>query len=433
MQSMNIQQKIAPPADVAETLELGRSPTHGWLSRRKLILGALALAGLVLLYLFVFGFGGSGGSVRYLTEAAKRGALTETVTATGTVEPTNQVEISSELSGAVKQVLVDYNDLVTAGQTLAVLDTDKLQADVAHARATLTMRNAQVQDAEATLAEAKQAYDRTLALTEKDFASAATREQTQAAYQRGVAGVAVAKANVEVADADLLTADTNLKKATIHSPINGVVMSRTVEPGQTVAASLQAPVLFTIAENLASMQLEVDVDEADVGQVQKGQVATFAVDAFRDRDFPAQVDTVRVAPVTINNVVTYTAVLTFDNSDMLLRPGMTATADIVVKKVDDALLVPNAALRYAPPATQSTARSSGGGLLRMLMPRAPSSAEVAKVTETADGGRTVYELKDGAPQKVVVHVGATDGSWTEVLDGPLEAGAPVITGSEAAK
>ncbi len=430
---MNVQQKITPPADVAETLELGRSSARGWLSRRNLVLGILAVAALAVLYLFVFGTGGSGSSVHYVTEAAKRGALTETVTATGTVEPTNQVEISSELSGTVKEVLVDYNDVVTAGQSLAVLDTDKLEADVAHARATLTMRNAQVQDAEATLAESKQNYDRALKLTEKDFASAATGDQAEADYQRAIAGVAVAKANVEVADADLLTAETNLKKATIRSPINGVVMNRAVEPGQTVAASLQAPVLFTIAENLASMQVQVDIDEADVGQVQKGQAATFTVEAFRDQTFPAEVSEVRVAPVTINNVVTYTGVLSLDNSDLLLRPGMTATADIVVKKVDDALLVPNAALRYAPPTNTTTTRSSDGGLLRMLLPRPPRNTDVAKVEETADGGRSIYVLKDGAPQKVVVHVGATDGAWTEVLDGPLEAGAPVITGSETAK
>ncbi len=427
---MNMQQNIRPPADVAETLELGKARARGWLSRRTVLLGVLAVLALVALYFFVFA--GSATSVRYLTEPAKRGALTEVVTATGTVEPTNQVEISSELSGTVKEVLVDYNDQVTEGQVLAVLDTDKLEADVAHARATLAMRNAQVQDADATLAEAKQAYDRALALTEKDFASAATREQAQATYQRAVAALAVAKANVDVAQADLLTAETNLKKATIRSPINGVVMSRSVEPGQTVAASLQAPVLFTIAENLASMQLEVDVDEADVGQVQKGQDATFTVDAFRDRTFPAEVSTVRVAPVTINNVVTYTAVLSLDNTDMLLRPGMTATAEIVVKKVDDALLIPNAALRFAPASTATSTRSSGGGLLRMLLPRPPRAEDVAKVEETADGGRAVYVLKDGAPQKVVVHVGASDGTWTEVLDGPLQAGAAVITDSRTA-
>jgi len=427
---MNMQKPITQP-DVAETLELDKPRSRRWLSRQNLVLGALAVVALAVLYLLFFA--GSDTSVRYVTEPVTRGALTEVVTATGTVEPTNQVEISSELSGTVKEVLVDYNDKVTAGQPLAVLDTDKVEADVAHARATLAMRKAQVQDAEATLAESKQSYDRAQALTEKDFASAASRDQAEAAYQRAVAGVAVAKANVEVAEADLNTAETILKKATIRSPIDGVVMSRSVEPGQTVAASLQAPVLFTIAENLASMQLEVDIDEADVGQVKEGQAATFTVDAYRDRTFPAKLSEVRVAPVTINNVVTYTAVLSLDNSDMLLRPGMTATADIVVKKVDDALLVPNAALRFAPASTGEETQSTGGGLLRMLMPRPPRDEDVAKVEETADGGRALYVLKDGAPEKVVVHVGATDGSSTEVLDGPLEAGMPVITGSLAAK
>jgi HlyD family secretion protein len=427
---MNVPSKVAPPADVADALGLGRSPARRWLSRRSLILAALAAAALAAPYFFMSS--GSDGSVTYVTEAVKRAALTEAVTATGTVEPTNSVEISSELSGTIKDVLVDYNDRVAAGQPLAVLDTDKVEADVAHARATLTMRKAQVEDAEATLAESKQSYDRALALTEKDFASAASRDTAAAAYQRARAGVAVAKANVEVAEADLLTAETNLRKATIRSPINGVVMSRAVEPGQTVAASLQAPVLFTIAEDLASMQLEVDVDEADVGQVQAGQRATFTVEAYRDREFPAEVTAVRVAPVTINNVVTYTAVLSLDNADMLLRPGMTATAEIVVKHLEDALLVPNAALRFAPPAAEETG-TSGGGLLRMLMPRPPSSMEVAKVEETTDGGRTVYVLKDGAPQKVVVHVGATDGAFTEVLDGALQPGAAVITDSKTAE
>jgi HlyD family secretion protein len=427
---MNAQQRIAPPADVAEALGLGKSPTRGWLSRRNIALAGLAIAALVALYL-VFG-GSGGGTISYTTEAAKRGALTETVTATGTVEPTNSVEISSELSGTVKEVLVDYNDQVATGQPLAILDTDKLEADQAHARATLAMRNAQVQDAEATLLEARQSYDRTIALTEKDFVSAASRDTAEATYQRALAGVAVAKANVEVAEADLLTADTNLKKATIRSPIDGVVMSRAVEPGQTVASSLQAPVLFTIAEDLASMQLEVDVDEADVGQVQKGQAATFTVEAFRDRTFPAEVSTVRVAPVTINNVVTYTAVLTIDNSGMLLRPGMTATAEIVAKKVDDALLVPNAALRFAPASTE-TSDNSGGGILGMLLPRPPSDAGVGKAEETADGGRSVYVLKDGAPQKVVIHIGASDGTWTEVLDGALQAGDALITDSTTAE
>lgn len=430
---MNVQQKVTPDAEVAKTLGLGRSPARRWLSRRNLVLAALAVVVVGGLYV-AFAGGGSGDAVTYVTQPAKRGALTETVTATGTVEPTNQVEVSSELSGTVREVRADYNDAVSAGEVLAVLDTDKLEAELNHARASLAVREAERQEAEATLAEAEQSFKRTQALTEKDFASEASRETAEATYQRALAGVSVAKASVEVAKADLITAETNLKKASIRSPIGGVVLSRNVEPGQTVAASLQAPVLFTIAEDLGAMQLEVDIDEADVGSVAAGQKASFTVEAFRDRRFDAEVSAVRFAPVTINNVVTYTGVLSLDNSDLLLRPGMTATADIVVKRVDDALLIPNAALRFAPPAQAAENESSGGGILRMILPRPPRGSNVARTEEVAaDGTRSVYVLEDGTPKALSVVTGASDGSWTEVVSGPLEAGMPVITDSATAK
>ncbi len=427
---MNVQQKVSP--DLAKTLGLGESKARRRFSARNIIVAALAVAVLLGIYVLFFS-GGSGDTVRYVTQPAKRGSLTETVTATGTVEPTNKVEISSELSGTVREVLVDYNDEVTAGEVLARLDTDKLEAEVSHARATLAMREAQRQDAEATLNEADLAYQRARTLKERDFASQAAQEQAEATYQRALAGVAVAKANVAVAQADLDTAETNLKKASILSPINGVVLSRSVDPGQTVAASLQAPVLFTIAEDLAQMQLEVDIDEADVGQVKAGQKATFTVEAYRDRTFDAEVKEVRYASETINNVVTYTAVLSLDNSDLLLRPGMTATADITVKQVDDAILVPNAALRFTPPATAASSTTSssrsGSGLLRFLLPRPPRGEGVANTEAGADGTRAIYVLDNGAPKKVSVKTGASDGNFTEVLDGPIEAGTPVVTDS----
>lgn len=429
---MNVHPKFNPAPEVAETLGLRSSPARRWLSRRNIAIGGVAVLAVLGAYLVYLGSSGSGGSITYTTEPARRGGLTETVTATGTVQPTNQVEISSELSGTVKEVKADFNDRVVTGQVLAELDTDKLTAELQHARATLTMKNAQVQQAEATLSEAKQAYDRALALSKKEYTSEATRESAEATYQRALAGVAVAKGDVEVAEADLAADETNLRKATIRSPIDGVVMSRTVEPGQTVAASLQAPVLFTLAENLASMQLEVDIDEADVGNVRVGQPATFTVESYPDRSFPAEVTEVRYASQTINNVVTYTAVLSLDNSELLLRPGMTATANIVVKNVQDALLIPNAALRFVPPVADTTSKSRGG-ILSMLIPRPPRGAGVAKVETAANGERSVYVLEDGAPKKVSVRVGATDGSWTEVLEGSLEAGMPVITNSATKK
>ena len=428
---MNAHPKFTPAPEVAKALGLQSSPGRLWFSRRNVVLAGVVLVAVlgVLAYL---GTRGSSGSVRYITEPAQRGTLTETVTATGTVQPTNQVEISSEFSGMVKEVKADFNDHVVTGQVLAELDTDKLTAELQHSRATLTMKNALLQQAEATLAEAKQTNDRTLALSAKDYATVAARQSAEADYQRALAGVAVAKGDIEVAEADLAADETNLRKATIRSPIDGVVMSRTVDPGQTVAASLQAPVLFTLAEDLASMQLEVDVDEADVGSVRVGQKATFTVESYPDRSFPAEVTEVRYASQTINNVVTYTAVLSLDNSALLLRPGMTATAGIVVKNVQDALLIPNAALRFAPPATAAAASRRSGSILSMLLPR-PSRTGVAKVETTSNGERFVYVLENEAPKKVSVRVGATDGASTEVLGGALEAGTPVVTDSVTAK
>jgi HlyD family secretion protein len=429
---MNMQQKIAPPDDIARTLGLGKSARRGWRSPRRLAIAGIVVA-LAAGLAYFFAGGSDSGTVRYVTENAKRGDLTETVTATGTVQPTNQVEVSSEQSGTVKTVAVDYNDPVVKGQVIATLDTDKLEAELRRARATLAVNDAQLRQAQATLAEAKLTVDRTAALSAKAFASAATRDSAEADYQRADAAVAVAKAQVEVAEADLATAETNLDKASIRAPIDGVVLTRSVEPGQTVAASLQAPTLFTLAENLASMQLEVDIDEADVGSVKAGQDATFTVEAYRDRRFPAKVSLVRYASATINNVVTYTGVLSLDNSEQLLRPGMTATADIVTRKVDDALLIPNAALRYAPPQAAATARRRGGGLLGLLLPRPPASGGVARIEETAAGARTVYVLENGAPKAVSVTLGASDGTWTEVIDPPFTAGTPVITDSTTAK
>ncbi len=424
---MTVHAKYVPSPEVAATLGGGGSSGR---RRARRVLAALvvliAAAGGAWFYL-----AGSpeGNSVRYVTQQIRRGDLTETVTATGTVQPTNKVEISSELSGTVRKVLADYNDHVKAGEVLAVLDTDRLTAAVRRSRAALAVKQAAVQQAEATLLQASQAYDRSKALIEKDIVSRSSSDAAIADYRRAEAGVAVARADVKAAEADLAADETNLRKATIVSPIDGIVMSRSVEAGQTVASSLQAPVLFTIAENLASMQLEVDVDEADVGDVKAGQSASFTVEAYRERRFPAKVTMVRVAPATINGVVTYTAVLTLDNSELLLRPGMTATADIVVKQVKDALLVPNAALRYSPPAEERSA-SRSGGMMSLLLPR-PRGTHVARPAETADGERTIYALVDGKPKPVGLRTGATDGTWTEVLGGSLAAGTAVITGSSA--
>ncbi|MGE3916731.1 MAG: efflux RND transporter periplasmic adaptor subunit, partial [Hyphomicrobiaceae bacterium] len=350
-----------------QTIEsiLGASRDNGrrWLASapRWLIGAVLGLAALLL----VWATGSSSPTVRYVTEPVARGSLVVLVTATGSVQPTNKVDVSSELSGTVRKVLVDYNSLVKAGQTLAELDTDKLAATVASSRARLAAAKAKVSDAKATMLEKQQDVVRKRLLAGRQVSSTHDLEAAEAAFERAKAGVASAEADVGVADADLKLNETNLAKARIASPIDGVVLKRSVDPGQTVASSLQAPVLFSIAEDLTQMELQVDVDEADVGKVKSGQTATFTVDAFPERRFPAMIRDVRYASETIQGVVTYKAVLTIDNTELLLRPGMTATAEIRVTEIADALLVPNSALRYRPVA-ESQGQDRRSFLQRLL-------------------------------------------------------------------
>ena len=320
---------------------------------------------------FLFGTGSST-QQSFVVEPASRVDLTVIITATGSVQPTNQVDVSSELSGTIRSVFVDFNSPVKVGQVLAELDTDKLKATLNSSRAKLASAKAKVLDAEATLVEKKLVYERKKTLATSRVSSQQDLDTAKAAYDRAIAGVESAKADVGVAEADVELNETNLVKSRIVSPINGVVLKRNVDPGQTVASSLQAPVLFTIAEDLTQMEVQVDVDEADVGKVKEGQQGTFSVDAYPDRKFQARIRELRYGSEVVQGVVTYKAVLSTDNSELLLRPGMTATAEIIVQQVTKALTVPNAALRYSPPARQSSEQKTS--LLRRLgiLPRSPA-------------------------------------------------------------
>ena len=405
--------------DVRSALGVGR--------RRPLRRFLWPLAGLALVVSAAAGWwllAGAAPAQSFVTEAATRQPLTVHATATGAIEPVNQVDVSSELSGVVRTVFVDHNASVKKGQPLAELDSDRLKAQVDRARASLVVAEAEVAIAEATIAERQRDLERARRLSVGGIASEQALETAQAAHDRAVAGLASARAAVQVAAADLKLKQTDLDKAMIVSPIDGVVLKRSVEPGQTVASSFQAPVLFTLADDLSRMQVEVDVDEADVGQVREGQQATFTVDAYPDLTFPAVVEQVRYAPQTIEGVVTYTAILKVDNSDLKLRPGMTATALITVSHLADALTAPNAALRFRPPGEDATPRRS---FLRSIMPGPPSFRPPSK-QEEPHGKRTLYVLREGKPAKVTVEAGATDGRFTEVRTGDLKAGDPVITG-----
>ena len=403
--------------DIEDILGAGAAPSSfGWLQRSWLKWGLAALAALLIAY-GVWAFSGAKAPVRYVTEPAARGNLIVIVTATGSVQPTNKVDVSSELSGTVRKVLVDYNSTVAAGQTLAELDTDKLTATVDSARAKLAAAKARVADAEATIVQTQRDFMRKKDLVEKKISTPRDFDIAQAAHERAVAALASAQADVGVAEADLKLNETNLAKACICSPINGVVLKRNVDPGQTVASSLQAPVLFSIAEDLKKMELQVDIDEADVGQVKVGQNASFSVDAYPDRKFPATIRDIRFASETIQGVVTYKAVLSVDNSELLLRPGMTATAEIRVTELSDALLIPNAALRFVPAASDSTDNRS---LLRRLLPGPPQFRPASQREETGSN-RSVWVLRNGEPVQVAIVIGASDGKSTQVKGGDVQA------------
>jgi HlyD family secretion protein len=375
--------------------------------------------------------GADGGGVRYETAEARTGDLTVTVSATGNLEPTNQVDVGSELSGIVESVAVDDNDTVKVGQVLARLDTSLLKAEVLRARAALAAAEARVAQAAATVTEADNALARLRRVRELSGGQVPSRNEmdtAEATLARARADLTAAEAQAGEARAALDVDQTNLAKSVIYSPINGVVLSRQVEPGQTVAASLQAPVLFTLAEDLTQMELPVDVDEADVGRVRAGQSATFTVDAYPERSFPARITRVSYGSQIVDGVVTYEAVLGVDNADLSLRPGMTATAEIVVEQVAGALLVPNAALRFAPVETGASARS-GGSLLGKLFPRPPRRGRNGQRAAGGEGGRRVWTLVDGRPQAVAVTTGVTDGTLTEVRSGDIAPGTAVVVGA----
>lgn len=362
-------------------------------------------------------------TIEYVGAEARIGDLTVKVTATGTLQPLTQVDVGSELSGMVEEVQVDFNDTVKRGQVLARLDTQRLEATAVQARGSLASAEARLREAEATVVETGLKNGRCAKLAEKQMCSADELDASRAALSRAQAAVGSAKAEVAVAKAILDEKETELAKAVIHSPIDGIVLKRLIEPGQTVAAVMQTPLLFTLAENLTQMELQVAVDEADVGVVAAGQRASFGVDAYASRAFPATVTQVRYAPETKDGVVTYTTVLRVDNGDLALRPGMTATAEIVVREVKDALLVPNAALRFVPPAAPR--RGNEGGILGKLMMRFPSRQASMRSAPPSGRERRVWVLDGDTPRAVNVTIGDTDEKFTAVTGGDLAAGMKV--------
>ncbi|GAB1363605.1 efflux RND transporter periplasmic adaptor subunit [Rhodobacter sp.] len=400
--------------DLSQLSKSARRPRRRWLWGVVLI-AAIGLGGWIWA-----GRSSTPATLRYDTTEVERGDLTVTVIATGTVQPTTRVDISSELSGTLSSVEADYNAEVTEGQILARLDSTNLRARVATAEAQLAAASARLTQAEATATETAESWSSTQALDQRGLAVKSTVIASKAAHDRAVAAVEIARADLKLAEASLDEAKTDLSKADIRSPITGIVLDRAAEKGMIVAATLNAPVLFTLAEDLSRMELQVAIDEADIGRVAVGNDATFSVDAYPGRTFPARITQLRFAPEETDGVVTYKAVLSVENADLLLRPGMTATATIVVARQPEVLLVPLTALRYAPPVTESASRS-GGGLMGLIMPRRETT------TRTKVDGSSVWVLRAGAPVKVKVTPGASDGKMMSVSSEELVEGDQVIT------
>jgi len=369
----------------------------------------------------------------YVASPAGKGNLTLSVTANGTLQPTRSVSIGSELSGTVLRVLVDVNDKVKKGQVLVELDTAKLNDQVARSRASLGSATAMVAQAVATASEARGNLSRleTVArLSGGKVPSQAELETARASLERALAQEASARANVTEVRATLSTDETNLSKASIRSPIDGVVLTRTVDPGNAVAASLQAVTLFNVAENLSQLRLQVNVDEADVGSVKVGQKASFTVSAYPARKYPATITRVAYGSTITDNVVTYVTYLDVDNTDLSLRPGMTAASTITSTERQGVLLVPNTALRFKPTLAGGTGGGAGSGkstgIVSSLLPRMPRSG--APKTATGSGPNTqVWVLREGAAVAIDISTGISDGRMTEITAGDLQAGMDVIT------
>jgi HlyD family secretion protein len=370
----------------------------------------------------------AGDSPAWETGTVGRGDVAAVVTASGTLSALVTVEVGSQVSGRVLALNADFNSQVKKGQIVARIDPSLFESQVAQARANEQMAVASLRGAESALAEAKRQHDRLQSLLAKEFVAEAEADTALARFQAAEAELASAKARLAQARASRVQSETNLAYTTITSPIDGVVISRDVNVGQTVASSLQAPKLFTIAEDLRKMEVHTDVAESDVGRVREGLPVQFSVDAFPGERFRGTVKEVRYAPKTVQNVVTYDAVVSVDNSDLKLRPGMTADVSFVVEDVADALLVPNAALRFRPP-DAPVAQAAGSGR--------PARAEGAAGGRTGRGGagaaggqrRVVYVLApDGTLKASPVRVGPSDGTNTAIVGGELAEGDRVVVG-----
>ncbi|HDQ03486.1 MAG TPA: efflux RND transporter periplasmic adaptor subunit [Deltaproteobacteria bacterium] len=365
---------------------------------KKIIIAAAVL--IILLVGFCSLVKNRQGAVHYTTETVGRGNVKEIVSATGTVNAVTTVLVGTQVSGTIKELFVDYNSTVEKGQLLATIDPATFQAQVQQARANLLLAQANLEKARVAVYDAETNLERNKTLFARNFISKSELDNSQTAYLSALAQVKASEAQVAHSRAALNYAQTNLKYTRIVSPVNGTVISRNVDMGQTVAASFQTPTLFTIAQDLTKMQVNTSIDEADIGRIKNDQPVEFSVDAYPDITFSGEVAEVRSAPIIVQNVVTYDVVVKVENPDLKLKPGMTANVSIETAHKNDALLIPDAALRVRMPDQDFTA--------------------------FREKGFSVWILAGNKPRQIIIKTGISDGRFTEVISGDIAVGDKII-------
>jgi len=373
--------------------------------KKKIIIGGIILIAFAAAAFFLLK--NKNGEVKFRTEKVTRGDIEMAVTATGTVNPVTTVLVGTQVSGTIKEIHVDFNSLVKKGQLIARIDPALLEAQVNQARANVLSAKANLDKAGAMLVDAKRTMERNKELFSKNLIARSDLDTAETNYETAQASVSAAKAQVAQTEAALSVSETNLHYTKIISPVDGIVVSRNVDVGQTVAASFQTPTLFSIAQDLTKMQIDTSVDEADIGKMQTGQEVDVTVDAYPDITFKGKVWQIRNAPITVQNVVTYDVVIQMNNPDLKLKPGMTANVSIVVDRKKDVLKIPNAALRFKLSGKSVTATDK----------------------RTEKKGPGVWILEKNNPKRIPVSLGISDGSYTELVSGEIREGQELIVES----
>lgn len=368
--------------------------------KKILIISVIVIVTAIIIFIF---FRGKGNEPQFRTDKVVKGDIEMAVTATGTVNPVTTVLVGTQVSGTIKEIYVDFNSRVNKGQLIARIDPALFEAQVNQAKANLLSAKANLEKAEVTLIDAKRTMDRNKELLSKNLIARSDLDSAETNYETAKAQMNVSKSQIAQTEAALSLAETNLYYTKIVSPVDGIVVSRNVDVGQTVAASFQTPTLFSIAQDLTKMQIDTNVDESDIGKVKAGQDVEFTVDAYPDFTFKGKVWQVRNAPITVQNVVTYDVVVKVDNPELKLKPGMTANVSIIISIKKDVLKIPNAALRF-------------------------KLAENGK-TVVQQKGAGIWILEEGKPKRIPISTGISDGNYTELVSGEIKEGQELIVES----